>query len=164
MTQAEVPYLPGADRPASRQTAAFRRRLLEDWTYVWQPSAGEEHRIEVPAGVEYNPSAPGVFHSIIPVSRMQVASAPHDLLYVLRGEASGIVQRKKNGLWRPVTRLSRRYADRLFAHVMHACRVRPWRVQLAYWGVRSPAGCWSWVEDDTERRQELQTRIQRQHA
>lgn len=137
----------GPDRPVSRQTEDFTRTLVEPWAVEWCPTPSVTHRIVLPAGIDYNPSAPGVTHALVPVSRMMVASLPHDVLYKLQGEAEGYVINTKN-YQSPEMPLSRAYADRLFKQIMARCGVAPWRRQAAYWSVRA-FGWAAWNENDS---------------
>lgn len=151
--------LPSEDRPVSRQTAGFKRQLAQAWRYKWTPEAGVTDRIVLPPGLRYNPSVPGVFQAVVPVSRLQVASLPHDVLYVLQGETQGCVRRKVTGAhYRPVETVSRRYADRLFRHLTRRSGTAEWRSQMAYGSVRV-AGWLAWHKDDPERRKEITRHI-----
>jgi hypothetical protein len=132
------------DRPVSKQTPDFRRVLTADWTLSW-PRASYTDRITVPKGTVYNPSIPAVAHSIVPVSRAMVASAPHDDLYRSKGGAQSTTIRRtlRDGTAFDVPAVGRRYADRLFRYVLRAVGVAEWRVQLAYAAVRA-AGWHAW--------------------
>jgi hypothetical protein len=89
-----------------------------------------------------------------------VGSLPHDIIYQTQGmtnrlagfriERAGRVQIEEGRLsqWRPITSVSRRYADRLFLHLSLAVGASRWRARAAYWGVRSPFGSWAWRERD----------------
>jgi hypothetical protein len=135
------------DHPVSKQTPDFRRVLTEDWTVTWERPAYTD-RITVPEGTVYNPSIPGVAHSIVPVSRAMVASAPHDDLYRSKGAAKSTTIRRTlpDGTTFDVPAVSRRYADRLFRYVLRAVGVAEWRVQLAYGAVRS-FGWYAWTNN-----------------
>jgi len=150
--------LPPEDRPISVQTRGFRRRLVKPWTFAWRPAEGERHRLSLPAGVEYNPSSPGLFRPIVPVSRLQVASLPHDALYVLQGESKGILERWGQVRWEPVDEVSRHYADRLFYQLLRACGVKAWRAWLSYQSIRL-VGWAAWQEGDPKRKATLRSLI-----
>jgi hypothetical protein len=140
------------DRPVSRQTENFRRELVCDWSYRWTPERRAVDGVTVPAGTIYNPSIPGVAHSVIPVSRAMIASAPHDDLYRSAGgaEQSTTIQRTIGAATFAVPTVGRRYADRLFRQIMIDAGVARWRVALAYRAVRA-VGWIAWNDPDRRR-------------
>lgn len=136
------------EKPISRQNDEFERVLQEPWAVSVEIPNHRPHRWVMPAGTEYNPSAPGVSASVISMSRMEVASALHDPLYRLQGRVGFLVEALHRDTWTPVRRVSRQFADMLFAHLMRLQGVSEWKVQIAWLSIRSPLGWWTWLEED----------------
>lgn len=142
-----------SQKPVSWQNDRWQRELAEVWAIEVQPPGHPPHRVAIPAGTWYNPSAPGVSAALVSMSRMEVASALHDPLYRLQGNVGHLMQRLHHEgtsaeTWGPVETIGRRFADELFVHLMRRQGVEAWKVRYAWLGIRSPFGWWAWREED----------------
>ena len=158
----ESVFLKEEDRPVSRQTEQFERRLMDDWSFVFsfdhtsmapETVKGEVYLIEVKEGETYYPSVTRVFYSIVPPRKIMVPAMIHDIMYRYQGgqiENDKLTicrllnneppEEYKDYVWQEVE-VDREFTELVFHLMMGSCGVSSWKKSLAYYFV-----CWlGWI-------------------